>query len=187
MTQHYCASHLEKLFKPRDRKETIKRMVGLCSRLKHEMPALYAVAISGTSGILGALVADRVGLEIITVSPKRDSRHSNRTAEGLFRAGGYVIFDDLIDSGYTAYHIWNSINKECEEINRNGGLTTWDDQCNQIGPTPVVAPTLLGAVLYDSSWSNGTVANLCMFARINNDYDSTRCADVMPKFKVWTK
>lgn len=64
--------------------------------------------------------------------------YSSRSAEGTFHAGNYLFFDDMIDSGETVVRVWNAIEQQVAEENK------------QFATRPFIAPTLIGAVLYSS-------------------------------------
>jgi hypothetical protein len=145
---HICASYLSPIVDSIEREKTLR---AVCSKLR-ELQAdgfdFYAIAVSGTSGIVGAMVAARMKLDLIVVPSRSAKRHSPRHAEGVFKRGGYVIVDDLIDTGETVARMYNSICKSVATYNESLADALLWGTTNSYG-TMVSRPEPVATVMYD--------------------------------------
>jgi orotate phosphoribosyltransferase len=93
-----------------DQKE---RYLALRSAKKTLKPLeIDVIAISGMSGIFGALLAEKMKSGLILVRKTDDNTHSCFSREGhvLDHHDRWIIVDDLIDSGETIRRIHRSLN-----------------------------------------------------------------------------
>lgn len=118
MAEHYQWYNAS-LFDSKQRKKTVDDSMQSLMDMRDAGIDFYALAVTGVSGMLGAVVADKIGLELIVVRPKNSTAHDPRRATGVFRKGGYVFYDDLLDSGSTLRHVVNSINNEAALAKRD--------------------------------------------------------------------
>ncbi len=87
-----------------------------------------SIAVSGVSGIFGALIAKHLGKNLIVVRKLSDGSHSTFPVESGTLPGRYVIIDDLVASGRTVQKMNLRIQKFAKEYNTNAeflGVFCW--------------------------------------------------------------
>ena len=98
--------YMHKVLDPAEREKA------LASAKKYLKPIkINIIAISGMSGIFGALLANEMKTGLILVRKTDDSSHSCFSWEGhvLETTDRWIIVDDLIDTGDTVRRIYRSI------------------------------------------------------------------------------
>lgn len=131
---HIAASYNLALLNKAKRERAVDECAKRLSRIRQTQD-FYALAVTGTSGILGALVAHRMDLDLITVRGRDARAHSHRAAEGNFQWGNYVIFDDQIDSGETVLRVHRAVIKAVEEHNDAVAFSSLADDNETYMPT----------------------------------------------------
>lgn len=138
-TAHYASYH-ERIFNPELRKDTVFHSVRLVNALRQNDKSIYAIVGTGTSGILGALVAEKCDMDFVYVRRENEKPHDFRRVCGNIAPGKFLFFDDLIDSGKTLVHVLKSIDQERENL---------PDNCE--------TPTIAAAVCYDTTYPKNNV------------------------------
>ena len=100
MQYFQSSSHLYSTLHPDLRANTIQWCV---DQLTPHTDKFDAIAVCGASGMLiGSVVADKLGKNIILVRKKSDKNHSAYKVEGP-KDGRYLVLDDLIETTLKNY------------------------------------------------------------------------------------
>jgi hypothetical protein len=81
------------------------------------------IAVRGVSGmVIGAIVAERLGANLIVIRKPGESTHSSYPYAGEFVGNSYVIIDDFIDTGDTVKQILAVMQHESDRRVVKGNL-----------------------------------------------------------------
>jgi orotate phosphoribosyltransferase len=107
---HRHATYLGAIFaNPERRKAEVDFAVKKLRRHKHKFDAIVATGVSGVT--FGAMVAARLGIQLVVVRKTKRDCHSTTMCEGLLSCGEvrYLFVDDLISSGSTAKRVMEEV------------------------------------------------------------------------------
>lgn len=121
--EYRCVSYIEPFLIPGELRKHIRMAK---TALKHWEPEYDAIAFRGMSGALIAPpVARELNKSLIMVRKPGEDSHSPFDVEGDHRARRYIIVDDFISSGRTAYTILRAIKKFSPKAECLGLLDVW--------------------------------------------------------------
>jgi hypothetical protein len=132
-------SHTRPVFNPESFLDVVDKAAEKIEKIRVLYPEIEALAACGNSGVLlvGALAA-RLKMPVLVVRKKKDTNNDDRLVNGYIGAKGYLIIDDVIDSGATVRHIITEIQDAWERS---------DSDFIREG----YAPRFIGALLYNHS------------------------------------
>lgn len=101
-----------------DRDKHIRHAVNRINKLRRKGLDFDAIAFTGLSGcLMGAAIADRLGVGMMAVRKPKESCHSTWTSERTPGCSTYIIIDDVVSMGDTVNHILDELGCEaCKGI-----------------------------------------------------------------------
>jgi orotate phosphoribosyltransferase-like protein len=132
---HRHATYLGAIFANTERrKATVDEAVKKLRRHKHKFDAIVATGVSGVT--FGAIVAARLGVQLVVVRKTKRNCHSTTTCEGLLDRGEvrYLFVDDLIASGDTAKRVMEEVGRQNPRAKCVGWYTYYYRDQTQLNP-----------------------------------------------------
>lgn len=110
--------HTYTIFSPDIFPRLVKESAAVISNLRNQNPRIEALAATGHSGLLlmGALSHVLQMPQIAVRRGQRETQHNPHIVNGFLGCKGYLIVDDLIDTGATIARIRESINRAASKM-----------------------------------------------------------------------
>ena len=118
-----CCSHLEKMFRPKERRKAIQDCL---KALEPHKDKFDAIAISGYSmALIAPTIADKLGKGLILVRKGNDDCASPYRVEGAI-CDSYIIIDDLVCSRETFHRVVKGISDQHHSPAKLYGIYLYD-------------------------------------------------------------
>ena len=101
-----------------NRDKHIRIAVNRLNKLRRKGLDFDAIAFTGLSGcLMGAAIADRLGVGMMAVRKPKESCHSTWTSERTPGCSTYIIIDDVVATGETIKHVMSELcSDQCKGI-----------------------------------------------------------------------